>query len=131
MGDRWDSRIGCTRADTQSESRCRRVAKVMRKNLAHRTTQEFIKRIVHSLQKKPPHGTWPQYDEWRKSQVPHAFTPFEANLKTIATVIGLWRGKFKNLVAGEPGTWAPSSTPGVVAKMRVTNRIRKRKPKLP
>ena len=71
-------------------------------------------------------GTWEAYDELRKQVVPDALTPDYNNLKTIATVLGVWREKEKNPVAGEPGTWGHPSAPGIVNKMRVTDRRRGR-----
>ena len=66
--------------------------------------------------------TWEDYDELRKQSVPLALTPDYNNLKTVATILGLWREKVKNPIPGEPGKWGSPSAPGIVNKMRVTDR---------
>ena len=119
--------VGLTRRDTKSESRCHRMAKAMRRILAHRRTHDFVRRLGHSLQKKPPKGTWGQYEYWRRHQVKNPLIPHNENLKTIATVFGLWRQKRKSGVEGETGTWAPKTDPGVISQMRVVNRGKKKK----
>ena len=93
-------------------------------------TQQFLKRLGHSTRKSPPVGiTWDGYDELRKRSIPHALSPVENNLKTVATIFGLWREKKRNPVAGEPGTWGSPSAPGIVNKMRMTDRRRRKRPR--
>ena len=119
--------IGCVESDTRAQTRCKRLCKAMMRNLSHATTQQFLRRLGHCTRKLPPvGGTWEAYDKLRKQVVPDALTPDYNNLKTIATVLGVWREKEKNPVAGEPGTWGHPSAPGIVNKMRVTNRRRGR-----
>ena len=72
----------------------------------------------------PVGGSWKEYDRLRKEVIPTALTPESNNLKTVATTLGVWRPKTKNSVPGEPGVWAEPSTPGVVNKMRLTNKKR-------
>ena len=97
------------------------------RNLSHTTTQQFLKRLGHQTRKSPPvGGTWEEYDRLRKQSIPHALTPAFNNLKTVASILGLWREKTKSSVPGKPATWGSPSAPGIVNKMRVTDK-RKRK----
>ena len=99
------------------------MCKAMVRNLSHPITRQFLRRLGHQTKKSPSvGGTWEEYDRLRKLTIPHALTPVFNNLKTIATVLGIWREKTKSPIPGEPGTWGSPSTPGIVNKMRVTDR---------
>ena len=117
--------IGCSERDTKKQHRVQRQCMAMMRNLSHATTQMFLKRLGHSTMKLPPvGGSWKEYDRQRREVIPTALTPEPNNLKTIATTLGVWRDKTKSIVPGEPGVWGESSAPGVVNKMRVTNKKR-------
>ena len=120
--------IGITDKDTKLQSKCARMCRAMMRNLSHTTTQQFLKRLGHQTKKSPSvGGTWEEYDRLRKQSIPHALTPAFNNLKTIASILGIWREKTKSSVPGQPATWGLPSAPGIVNKMRVTDRRHRRR----
>ena len=115
--------VGITDQDTRLQSKCARICNAMKRNLSHPITRQFLKRLGHQTRKTPPvGGTWEEYDKQRKLVIPHALTPVFNNLKTIATVLNIWREKTRSSTPGEPGIWGSPSNPGIVNKMRVTDR---------
>ena len=117
--------IGPSKKDTKNQHKIERQCTAIMRNISHVTSQLFLKRLGHCMMKLPPvDGGWEEYDKQRRKVIPTALTPEFNNLKTVATILEVWRPKTKSSVPGEPGVWAEPSVPGVVNKMRVTNKKR-------
>ena len=117
--------IGPSEKDTKKQHKIKRQCTAIMRNISHVTSQLFLRRLGHCTMKLPPvGGSWKEYDKRRREVIPTALTPEPNNLKTVATTLGVWREKTKSSVLGEPGVWSEPSTPGVVNKMRVTNKRR-------